>query len=287
MMTAAAIALSAGMGAQPVPYQPTLDINPSPSVICPETSSPYLASPNPFPLGVDDVRRPGFGGREWIQFDQYGGELPRATRSAFRPGQNAYGAPESDDSVVYVRLSSGFIAAISPWEEIAPAELPMTAMNQATRDWMREYGMTNQYVWAELEQGRQDWLRERGYTYSVRSFTGYGYPEDDANAAGNSAIKPVTVMERPTDQPKFKQKMQVKAPAQPSAHDREISAIAKELAKGEARISLPPIADNTARGIAAARAQGQQTKNAEAAHEQSTAKAKESSDEQAKKVATR
>jgi len=283
-MLPAAIALSAGMGAQPVPYQPTLDINPSPTVICPDTSSPFLASPNPFPLQVDDVRRPGFGGKEWVQFTQVGGDYPLATRSAFAPGQNEYGAPESDDSVCYVRLSSGFIAAISPWERIDPAEMPMDQLNAATRDWIREYGMTNQYIWAELEAGRQAWLRERGYTYSVRTFTGYGYPEEQANAGGG-AIKPVTVMERPTDQPRFKQKMQVRA-TQPSAHDREIAAIAKEIVKGNARVSMPPIADNASLAQATARAKAEDAKIA-GYTPKSDNNAKEGRDGQAKKVATR
>lgn len=278
-----AISLSAGLGAQPVPYPPTLDINPSPVAICPPTSSPFLASPIPFNQGVDDVRRPGFGGKEWVQFTEVGGDYPRATRSAFEPGQNAYGASESDDSVAYVRLSSGFIAAISPWQRIDPAEIPINALDAATRDWIREYGMTNQYIWAELEEGRQNWLRERGYTYSVRTFTGYGYPEDQANAGG--AIKPVTVIERPTDQPRFKQKMQVRAP-QPSAHDLEISAIAKEVARGNARISMPPTADNAALAKAIARAKADGSKIGPGAN-RSTELAKEGRDEQTKKVATR
>lgn len=288
MLTAAAIALSAGMGAQPVPYQPTLDINPSPSAICPDTSSPFLASPNPFPLGVDDVRRPGFGGKEWTQFTQVGGDLPLATRSAFSPGQNEYGASESDDSVCYVRLSSGFIASISPWQRIDPAEMPMDQLNAATQDWIREYGMTNQYIWAELEAGRQAWLRERGYTYSVRTFTGYGYPEDQANAGGGGQIKPVTVIERPADQPRFKQKMQVRV-VQPSAHDREISAIAQEIAKGNARVSLPPTFDKAALAQALARANGDNTKLAGPASKSSDAPqaTQEARDAQAKKVATR
>ncbi|MBX3379136.1 MAG: hypothetical protein KF805_03500 [Phycisphaeraceae bacterium] len=280
-MLPAAIALSAGMGAQPVPYQPTLDINPSPVAICPETSSPFLASPIPFNQGVDDVRRPGFGGKEWVQFGQVGGDYPLATRSAFSPGQNAYGAPESDDSVVYVRLSSGFIAAISPWQRIDPAEMPIDALDAATRDWIREYGMTNQYIWAELEEGRQNWLRERGYTYSVRTFTGYGYPEEQANAGG--AIKPVTVMERPVDQPRFKQKMQVRS-VQPSAHDLEIAAIAKEIVKGNARVSLPPVADKDALAQAAARAKAG---DARIASGNSSTNAKEGRDDQTKKVAAR
>ncbi|MBN8597116.1 MAG: hypothetical protein J0L78_05525 [Planctomycetes bacterium] len=278
----AAIALSAGMGAQPVPYQPTLDINPSPNAICPPTSSAFLASPIPFNQGVDDVRRPGFGGKEWIQFSQVGGDLPLDTRSAFTPGQNEYGAPESDDSVVYVRLSSGFIAAISPWQRIDPAEMPMDSLDAATRDWIREYGMTNQYIWAELEAGRQAWLRERGYTYSVRTFTGSGYPEVQ-DQAGAGAIKPVTVIERPDDQPRFKQKMQVRSP-QPSAHDRELAAIAKEISRGNARISMPPIGDKQALAQAVARAKSGEVRTADAKPETST---QERRDEQAKKVATR
>lgn len=290
MLTAAAIALSAGMGAQPVPYQPTLDINPSPTAICPDTSSPFLASPNPFPLGVDDVRRPGFGGKEWMQFTEVGGDLPLPTRSAFAPGQNEYGAPESDDSVCYVRLSSGFIASISPWQRIDPAEMPMDQLNAATRDWIREYGMTNQYIWAELEAGRQAWLRERGYTYSVRTFTGYGYPEEQANAGGGQ-IKPVTVIERPDDQPRFKQKMQVRAvqPAPATPHDREISAIAQEIAKGNARVSVPPAFDRVALTQALARANGEGAKVADAVSKSPNAPhaIQEARDAQAKKVATR
>ncbi|MBS0191351.1 MAG: hypothetical protein U0573_09815 [Phycisphaerales bacterium] len=277
-----AIAMSAGMGAQPVPYQPTLDINPSPNEICPLTSSPYLASPDPYPLDVDDSRRPGFGGKEWQQLDFYGGDLPRATISSFAPGQNYYGASQGDDSVVYVRLSSGFIAAISPWEEISPYQVPIDSLNVATRDWIREYGMTNQYIWAELEQGRQDWLRERGYTYSVRTFTGNANSDEQAN--NGQPVRPVTVMERPTDQPKFKQKMQVRAP-QPSAHDREMTAIAREVMKGNARISMPPIADKEALHAAIARSQGQRQDIARAA--QSPKAPTENGDEQAKKVATR
>lgn len=284
-----AIALSAGMGAQPVPYQPSLDINPSPVAICPPTSSPFLASPIPFNQGVDDVRRPGFGGKEWVQFTEVGGDYPRATRSAFEPGQNAYGASESDDSVAYVRLSSGFIAAISPWQRIDPAEMPITALDAATRDWIREYGMTNQYIWAELEEGRQNWLRERGYTHSVRTFSGYGYPEDQANAGG--AIKPVTVIERPDDQPRFKQKMQVRA-LQPSAHDLEISAIAREIVKGNARVSLPPVLDKDAVAQAVARAKGGDTRIASAKTDSTPGptpgtNAKERRDEPTKKVAAR
>ncbi|MBS0187039.1 MAG: hypothetical protein JSS51_03155 [Planctomycetes bacterium] len=280
--SAAAIALSAGMGAQPVPYQPTLDINPSPTAICPPTSSPLLASPIPFNMGVDDCRRPGFGGKEWVQDGFVGGQLPWATRSAFEPGQNAYGASEGDDSVVYVRLSSGFIAAISPWQRIDPAEMPMDSLDAATRDWIREYGMTNQYIWAELEEGRQNWLRERGFTYSVRTFSGYGYPEDQANSA---PVKPVTVMERPTDQPKFKQKMQVRAPQQ-NPHDAELSAIAREIVKGNARISLPPIADKQAIARASERAKADNARIAQAA-QRFTEQRKEREDDQAKKVATR
>lgn len=278
----AAIALSAGMGAQPVPYQPTLDINPSPIAICPPTSSAFLASPIQFNQGVDDVRRPGFGGKEWVQFSQVGGDRPLDTRSAFTPGQNEYGAPESDDSVVYVRLSSGFIAAISPWQRIDPAEMPMDSLDAATRDWIREYGMTNQYIWAELEAGRQAWLRERGYTYSVRTFTGSGYPEVQ-DQAGAGAIKPVTVIERPTDQPRFKQKMQVRV-QQPSAHDRELAAIAKEISKGNARISMPPIGDKQALAQAVARAKSGEVRSADAQPEANT---QERRDAQAKKVAAR
>ncbi|HEX8878183.1 MAG TPA: hypothetical protein VF777_15665 [Phycisphaerales bacterium] len=274
-----ALMLSCGLAARPEPYLPDCKLTPTPRLIAPATSSPYLATSRPFTAGVDDSRRPGFGGRAWSDRGEVGGRLPDEINAASNPGPGAYGAYENDDTLIHVRLSSGYVMTISPWQAIDPSEVSFDRLDVATRDWFREHGTTNKEVWTELEEGRQAWLRERGYTYSVRTFSGSGAAEDQTRV-DVSDIKPVMTLDRPTDEPKFRKKMQVRnQPQAQPAQDRELAAIGREMVKGNARVSMPPLADREAVKQSLARAEA--SKNGE------TAKHEERGDEKASKVATR
>ncbi|MBY0113573.1 MAG: hypothetical protein K2Y21_12185 [Phycisphaerales bacterium] len=272
-----ALIMSCGLAVRPEPYLPDCKLTPTPTLIAPATSSPRLASSRPFTGGVDDTRRPGFGGREWSGNGEVGGRAPDETNAATNPGPSAYGAYDNDDTMIHVRLSSGYTMTISPWQAIDPSEVSFDRLDVATRDWFREHGTTNKEVWTELEEGRQAWLRERGYTYSVRTFSGNGAADDQARV-DVSDIKPVMTIDRPTDEPKFRKKMQVRSNQQP-AQDRELAAIGREMVKGNARVSMPPLADHDAVKQSLARAEASKTNV--------TAKHQERGDEKASKVATR
>lgn len=283
-----ALVMSCGLAARPEPYLPACKLTPTPRLIAPATTSPYLATSRPFSGGIDDTRRPGFGGREWSGRGETGGMTPDEMNAATNPGPAAYGAYENDETMITVRLSSGYTLSISPWQAIDPSELSFDRLDVATRDWFREHGTTNKDVWTELEQGRQAWLRERGYTYSVRTFSGSGASDDQARV-DVSDIKPVMTIDRPTDEPKFRKKMQVRTPA--SSDDGRLAAIGQTLIQQGARVSLPPVADPKAvkQSLARAEAAGSQTAQAPAATPESSQPTpkQERGDEKASKVAAR
>lgn len=283
-----ALIMSCGLAARPEVYLPGCKLTPTPRLIAPATSSPYLATSRPFSGGVDDTRRPGFGGRDWTGGGETGGDLPAGVNAASNPGPAAYGAHDDDDTMITVRLSSGYTLSISPWQAIDPSEVSFDRLDVATRDWFREHGTTNKEVWTELEEGRQAWLRERGYTYSVRTFSGSGAAEEQARV-DVSDIKPVMTIDRPTDEPKFRKKMQVRTPA--SSQDRQLAAIGQTLIQSGARVSLPPIADANAVKQSLARAEGNASNSNQASRvseqpSKSTTN-QERGDEKASKVAAR
>lgn len=90
-----ALLMSCGLAASPDPYMPACKLTPTPRLISPATSNRFLATSRPFTGGVDDTRRPGFGGREWSGDGQVGGRVPDATNAATDPGPAAYGAPRT------------------------------------------------------------------------------------------------------------------------------------------------------------------------------------------------
>jgi hypothetical protein len=285
-----ALVMSCGLAASPDPYMPACKLTPTPRLISPGTSSRYLASSRPFTGGVDDTRRAGFGGRAWSGDGEVGGRMPDETNASTNPGPAAYGAAEDDDTMVNVRLSSGYTLAISPWQAIDQREVSILRLDAATRDWFREHGTKNNRVWVELEEGRQAWLRERGYTYSVRTFGGSDAADDQARI-DVSDIKPVMTIDRPTDEPKFRKKMQVRTPA--STDDSQLAAIGQTLLQDGARVSLPPVADANAVKKSLARAEGATapTTSAQAPQTQQEASKpsakQERGDEKAPKVAAR
>lgn len=249
-MLLSSLVLFSGVALQPVPG--VCCDAPLPRSISPGTSHPLLASPTPWRKGVDDSRRANFGGRVWQGAGEVGGMFVDEHTAATNPGPSAYGANEGDDSVVHVRLSSGYIVTISPWQAIDPSELSLDQLDAATRDWFRQNGTKNKDVWIELEEGRQQWLRERGYTYSVREFVGAGASDEQASA---DAPKPVMTIERPTDQPRFQKRMQVRSGEHTPAPS---PAVAKAILTPDARISAPPLAGLTSRQADAQPAQPSQ-----------------------------
>lgn len=164
-----------------------------------------LATRPPYPYNrADDVRRPGFNGREWIGRPVIGGVDTGYPIGWADPGPAAYGADELDAPRVWVKVGTEAIS-INPWEEF------------------NEEGLNR------LERARNEWLAQHGYVGGVRTFTNdalrYG-----AMPAASARIEPRASFEWPIDQPRFQRRQQV--------HNEQGASPAVVLRAGD-RVSWP------------------------------------------------
>lgn len=175
-----------------------------------------LATRPAYPQGrADDVRRPGFNGKEWRGESIVGGRTtwPQAWRD---PGPAAYGAIGDENAVVYARVGD-VVVALSPWEY---------AGNE------------------RLEYARQAWLKENGYVGGVRTFVNdtLRRPESVASAetaAKKSEIVPRAIITVPIDMPRFKSHQEVRADDKPASTAAAKAAIADAHQGEKLRISWP------------------------------------------------
>ncbi len=181
-----------------------------------------LATRPAYPHGrADDVRRPGFNGKEWRGESIVGGrtEWPAAWRD---PGPAAYGALGHEDAIVYARVGE-VVVAFSPWEH--PGN-------------------------ARLEYARQAWLKENGYVGGVRTFVNDTLHRPEALASAEPAarkheIVPRAIITIPIDIPRFKGHQEVKAdenatPASATKTDEKAQTKLADAKGGEKlRISWP------------------------------------------------
>jgi len=154
-----------------------------------------LATMPPYPTGrADSVHRPGFNGKLWISRPMIGGTADNTLLGWPDPGPGAYGASETDGSVVYAYVNR-HILGFSPWVMQSSVEL----------------GRAGQ----QLEHARNVWLAEQGYTGGVRTFVNDAYmPREElvhADAAPSRSLEPAAIMERPIDMPRFRTRMEVMA----------------------------------------------------------------------------
>lgn len=176
-----------------------------------------LATRPAYPHGrADDVRRPGFNGKEWRGESIVGGrtQWPAAWRD---PGPAAYGALGAEDAVVYARVGE-VVVAFSPWEH--PGN-------------------------DRLEYARQAWLKENGYVGGVRTFVNdtLNRPEAVASAepvAQKHEIVPRAIITVPIDIPRFKGHQEVKADEKAPKSNAETKATIADVKAGEKlKISWP------------------------------------------------
>ena len=188
-----------------------------------DRDSHALATRPAYPHGrADDVRRPGFNGKEWHGESIVGGrtQWPAAWRD---PGPAAYGAIGAEDAVVYARVGE-VVVAFSPWEH--PGN-------------------------ARLEYARQAWLKENGYVGGVRTFVNDTLKRAEAVASAEPAAKkheivPRAIITVPIDIPRFKGHQEVKSDDKSTIHvatKPEAKADAKAIADVKAgeklKISWP------------------------------------------------
>ncbi len=182
-----------------------------------------LATRPAYPHGrADDVRRPGFNGKEWRGESIVGGrtQYPAAWRD---PGPAAYGALGAEDAVVYARVGE-VVVAFSPWEH--PGN-------------------------ARLEYARQAWLKENGYVGGVRTFVNDTLTRPEAVASAEPAAKkheivPRAIITVPIDIPRFKGHQEVKSDDKSTIHvaskpeaKADTKAIADVKAGEKLKISWP------------------------------------------------
>jgi hypothetical protein len=151
-----------------------------------------LATMAPYPSGrADSVHRPGFNGKLWISRPMIGGQADNLLLGWPEPGPAAYGAAETDGSVVYARLDQ-VVVGFSPW------------VKQDGRALLKQ------------EHARNVWLAENGYTGGVRTFVNDAYMPREVMASAEPvkarpSMEPAAIMERPIDLPRFKTRMDVMA----------------------------------------------------------------------------
>jgi hypothetical protein len=178
-------------------------------------SHPLATRPG-YPLGrADDVRRPGFNGKEWRGESIVGGRTPWP-QTWRDPGPAAYGAIGDENAVVYARVGD-VVVALSPWEYAGNAR---------------------------LEYARQAWLKEKGYVGGVRTFVNdtLKRPESVAiaeTAAKNGKIVPRAILSVPIDMPRFKSHQEVKADDKPASNAATKTVIADAHQGEKLRISWP------------------------------------------------
>jgi hypothetical protein len=173
---------------------------------------------------VDDVRRPGFNGRTWVDRPILGaiqqGPYPAA---GVCPGPEAYGAFDTPDAVVYARVGLLHVE-INAWDQIRPQGL------------------------YQLEDARQFWLKEQGYTGGVRTMVNDANlwlrqpaPAEQRAEAGGKPLPRATIT-LPADMPPQHRRLRVDSKGVQNAPVRLPG-------DGPARISWP----DTASGDAVAR----------------------------------
>jgi hypothetical protein len=149
-----------------------------------------------YPAGmVDDVRRPGFNGRLWVDRPIIGsmqqGPYPVGWGS---PGPEAYGAFDNQDAEVWARVGHQAVG-IAPWESIDAEGLK------------------------RLEAARNYWLQEQGYTGGVRTFVNDLYlwkqadakPVEEQHAAASPVPTPRATITLPADMPHQRRRIRVDA----------------------------------------------------------------------------
>lgn len=156
-----------------------------------------------FPRGrADSVSRPGFNGRDWSGESCVGG----VDRWTLDESAARYGAAGDADLTVPVRVGQ-FIVQVNPFERI----------DATGKEMPRKY-------MAAIEDARNQWLRDHGYVGGVRSFTNSAAVTTPKPSAID--LTPKAVFPAPTDQPRFRNRMEVRAnPVQ---------------IHGVTRVSLPP-----------------------------------------------
>ena len=173
----------------------TASVNPARSIGVAERDS--------YPRGrADSASRPGFNGRGWSGEACVGG----VDRWTLDENAARYGAADDAGLTVPVRVGQ-FIVHVDPFERI----------DASGKEMPRKY-------LAAIEDARNQWLRDHGYVGGVRSFR---------NDAATTAPKPTAidmtpkaVIPAPTDQPRFRNRMEVRTtPVQ---------------IRGVTRVSLPP-----------------------------------------------
>lgn len=140
-----------------------------------------------FPRGrADNVNRPGFNGRVWSGESVVGG----VDRWMVDENANRYGASEDTDLTVPVRVGQ-FVVQVNPFERI----------DATGKEMPRKY-------LAALEDARNQWLKDHGYVGGVRTFTN---PPMTLSKPAAIDLTPKAVIPAPTDQPRFRNRMEVRA----------------------------------------------------------------------------
>ncbi len=157
-----------------------------------------LANRPSYPTGrADSVRRPGFNGGLWHGEVCIGGVDSWAVNTG-SPGAAGYGASLQADQVASLRVGP-YAVGVNPW------------------DGVRSHGKEAQrHLMAATEDARNAWLKQAGYLGGVRTF------QNDAATLGVMEkpqaidMTPKAIIPSPTDEPKFKKRMEVKASPAPS-----------------------------------------------------------------------
>jgi len=156
-----------------------------------------------FPQGrADSVNRPGYNGRGWSGESCVGG----VDRWTLDENAARYGAVADADLTIPVRVGQ-YVVQVNPFERI----------DATGKEMPRKY-------LAAIEDARNQWLKDHGYVGGVRSFTN----STAATQPKASAIDltPKAVFPAPTDQPRFRNKMEVRV--------KPVGI------QGVTRVSLPP-----------------------------------------------
>jgi hypothetical protein len=171
-----------------------------------------VATRRAYPYGrADSVRRPGFNGSAWTGETFVGGVDSWAVNSG-SPGAAAYGAVGSEDAVAMLRAGP-YVLSVNPFEEIRAEgkEMPRAILKH-------------------LEAARVQWLKDHGYLGGVRSFRN-DYATVSPERAGID-LTPKAIIPSPTDEPRFRNKMQVRGVTTPNM-----------TLAGATRVSLPPASE--------------------------------------------
>jgi hypothetical protein len=186
------------------------------------TDARPIATPAGYPAAMaDDVRRPGFNGRLWVDRPILGAiqQGPYAIADG-SPGPDAYGAFDRPDATVYARVGH-LVVGVNAWDSIDQEGLK------------------------RLEHARNFWLKEQGYTGGVRTMVNDANlwmrqePPAPEHASAGGVPLPRATITLPADLPRQHRRLRVDAAPAPVRLPGD----------GPARISWP----DTAPGSAVAR----------------------------------